>query len=151
MSILDFVGNTPTVELWPRVYAKLEMKNPSGSVKDRAAKAIVGNVNLPFGSRIVEATSGNFGISLALISAVMGYSLTVVMPDGEILELGAKVAKNSSGYSLKDLVIGSEGTICIITEATLKLVPLPKCTTSLLVPFKDMKSAIEAVPKIISS
>lgn len=78
-------------------------------------------------------------------------SLTVVMPNGEILTLGAKVAKNSSGYSLKDLVIGSEGTLCIICEAVLKLVPLPKVSVSLLVPFEDMKSAIESVPKIICS
>ena len=78
-------------------------------------------------------------------------SLTVVMPNGEIMTLGASVAKNSSGYSLKDLVIGSEGTLCIICEAVLKLVPLPKVSVSLLVPFKDMKSAIEAVPKIICS
>ena len=78
-------------------------------------------------------------------------SLTVVMPNGEILKLGGKVAKNSSGYSLKDLVVGSEGTLCIITEAVLKLVPLPKVSVSLLVPFPDMKSAIESVPKIICS
>lgn len=78
-------------------------------------------------------------------------SLTVVMPNGEILTLGATVAKNSSGYSLKDLVIGSEGTLCIICEAVLKLVPLPKVSVSLLVPFKDMKSAIESVPKIFRS
>jgi len=78
-------------------------------------------------------------------------SLTVVMPNGEILKLGATVAKNSSGYSLKDLVIGSEGTLCIICEAVLKLVPLPKVSTSLLVPFPDMKSAIESVPKIFRS
>jgi len=78
-------------------------------------------------------------------------ALTVVMPDGEILELGAKVAKNSSGYSLKDLIIGSEGTLAIIAEATLKLVPLPKFSVSLLVPFPDMKSAIEAVPHIFRS
>jgi glycolate oxidase len=78
-------------------------------------------------------------------------SLTVVLPNGEIMKLGATVAKNSSGYSLKDLIIGSEGTLAIITEATLKLVPLPKVSVSLLVPFKDMKSAIEAVPKIITS
>ncbi len=77
--------------------------------------------------------------------------LTVVMPNGEIIKLGGKIAKNSSGYSLKDLVIGSEGTLCIITEAILKLVPLPKVTVSLLVPFPDMKSAIEAVPKIFGS
>ncbi len=78
-------------------------------------------------------------------------ALTVVMPNGEILTLGAKVAKNSSGYSLKDLIIGSEGTLCVICEAVLKLVPLPKVSTSLLVPFPDMKSAIEAVPKIFAS
>ncbi len=78
-------------------------------------------------------------------------ALTVVLPNGEILKLGAAVAKNSSGYSLKDLVIGSEGTLCIITEAVLKLVPLPKISVSLLVPFPDMKQAIEAVPHIIRS
>jgi len=78
-------------------------------------------------------------------------ALTVVLPNGEIQQLGAAVAKNSSGYSLKDLVIGSEGTLCIITEAVLKLVPLPKVSLSLLVPFPDMKSAIESVPQIIRS
>ena len=78
-------------------------------------------------------------------------ALTVVLPNGEILKLGAAVAKNSSGYSLKDLVIGSEGTLCIICEAVLKLVPLPKKSVSLLVPFLDMASAIEAVPAIIRS
>ena len=78
-------------------------------------------------------------------------ALTVVLPNGEILQLGAAVAKNSSGYSLKDLVIGSEGTLCIITEAVLKLVPLPKVSVSLLVPFPDMKRAIESVPHIIRS
>ena len=78
-------------------------------------------------------------------------ALTVVMPNGEIVKLGAKVAKNSSGYSLKDLVVGSEGTLCIITEAVLDIIPLPKHSISLLVPFIDMKSAIEAVPKIFRS
>jgi cysteine synthase A len=80
MSILELIGNTPMVKLWSNVYAKLEMKNPSGSVKDRAAKLILENEKLPVGSHIVEATSGNFGISLAFASAVMGYKMTVVMP-----------------------------------------------------------------------
>ena len=78
-------------------------------------------------------------------------ALTVVLPTGEVQTFGAAVAKNSSGYSLKDLIIGSEGTLAIICEAVLKLVPLPKVSTSLLVPFPDMKSAIEAVPHIIRS
>ena len=78
-------------------------------------------------------------------------ALTVVLPNGEIQTFGAAVAKNSSGYSLKDLIIGSEGTLAIICEAVMKLVPLPKVSVSLLVPFPDMKSAIEAVPEIIRS
>jgi glycolate oxidase len=77
--------------------------------------------------------------------------LTVVMPNGEIMELGGKVVKNSSGYSLKDLIIGSEGTLCIITKAILKLLPLPPKKLSALVPFSEMTTALETVPKIIKS
>lgn len=77
--------------------------------------------------------------------------LTVVLPNGETVKLGGKVVKNSSGYSLKDLIIGSEGTLGIITEAVLKLVPLPKITTSLLVPFTSISDAISTVPLLIKS
>lgn len=77
--------------------------------------------------------------------------LTVVMPNGEVLEFGGKIVKNSSGYSLKDLVIGSEGTLCVITRAVLKLLPLPKKTLSLLVPFDTFTEAAAVVPKIIKS
>ena len=77
--------------------------------------------------------------------------LTVVMPDGQVMELGGKVVKNSSGYAVKDLIVGSEGTLGIITQATLKLIPLPQYTVSLLIPFADFASGISTVPKIIQS
>lgn len=77
--------------------------------------------------------------------------LTVVLPTGEVVELGGKVVKNSSGYALKDLIIGSEGTLGVITQAVLKLVPLPSHSVSLLVPFPTMEDAIEAVPELIRS
>ncbi|WMJ80857.1 FAD-binding oxidoreductase [Clostridium sp. MB40-C1] len=77
--------------------------------------------------------------------------LEVVLPTGEILELGGKVVKNSSGYSIKDLIIGSEGTLGVITKAVLKLLPLPKQSVSLLIPFLNFDKAIEMVPKIIKS
>ena len=80
---------------------------------------------------------------------VMG--MEVVLPDGEIIKLGGKVAKNSSGYSLKDLLIGSEGTLGIVTQLNLKLIPLPKKAISLLVPFDNLDKCIEAVPNIIKS
>ena len=76
-------------------------------------------------------------------------ALEVVLPNGEVLELGGKVAKNSSGYSLKNLVIGSEGTLCVISKAILRLLPLPTFRISLLVPFPDLESAIHTVPAVI--
>jgi glycolate oxidase len=77
--------------------------------------------------------------------------LEVVLPSGKVLELGGKVVKNSSGYSLKDLLVGSEGTLGIITKAVLRLLPLPKKSISLLVPFPDLNKAIGTVSKIIKS
>lgn len=77
--------------------------------------------------------------------------LEVVLPNGELFTTGGKVVKNSSGYALKDLMIGAEGTLGIITKATLKLLPLPKYSISLLLPFPSIESAIECVPKIIKS
>lgn len=78
-------------------------------------------------------------------------ALEVVLPDGEIINIGGKIVKNSSGYALKDLMIGSEGTLGIITKATLKLIPLPQKTISLLIPFNDLGKAIDTVPIIIKS
>lgn len=77
--------------------------------------------------------------------------LEVVLPNGHVMNLGGKVVKNSSGYSIKDLIVGAEGTLAIITKATLKLLPLPKKAISLLVPFENLETAIETVPKIIKS
>ncbi|MBR0466550.1 MAG: FAD-binding oxidoreductase [Clostridia bacterium] len=77
--------------------------------------------------------------------------LRVVLPNGEIEELGGKIVKNSTGYSLLNLMIGSEGTLGIITKAILKLIPLPKITESLLVPFPSVTKGIRAVPEIIKS
>lgn len=76
-------------------------------------------------------------------------SLKVVLPNGDIETFGSNVVKNSSGYSLKDLIIGSEGTLAIVVEATLKLLPLPSESISLLVPFETMQQALDAVPEIL--
>lgn len=73
---------------------------------------------------------------------------TVVLPSGEVLELGRAVTKSSSGYSLLHLVIGSEGTLAIVTEITLKLVPAPEASTSFILPFSDIDAAIASVPSI---
>jgi [CysO sulfur-carrier protein]-thiocarboxylate-dependent cysteine synthase len=88
-SVLELVGNTPLVELTPegdvRLFAKLEGQNPTGSIKDRIAKAMIEAAeaagDLQPGRELLEPTSGNTGVSLALIARLKGYSLTCVMPD----------------------------------------------------------------------
>lgn len=75
--------------------------------------------------------------------------LTVVTVDGQTLKLGGKVVKNSSGYALKDLIVGSEGTLAVVAEATLKILPLPTVTVSLLVPFRSLDEAVATVPDIV--
>jgi glycolate oxidase len=75
-------------------------------------------------------------------------SLEVVMPTGEIVRTGANTLKNSTGYNLTQLMVGSEGTLGIITEAVLKLIPLPKHNLLMLVPFGNARSACEAVSAI---
>jgi cysteine synthase B len=91
-SLLDLVGNTPLVELprltpkpGVRLYAKLEGQNPTGSIKDRVAKAMIeaaeASGELEPGRELLEPTSGNTGISLALVAKLKGYPLTCVMPE----------------------------------------------------------------------
>lgn len=74
-------------------------------------------------------------------------AMTVVLPTGEITKLGATVSKTSSGYSLLNLMIGSEGTLGIITELTLKIIPAPKEVASLIIPYEDLNTALSTVPK----
>ena len=75
--------------------------------------------------------------------------LEVVTPTGEILHLGGKVAKNSSGYSLLHLMVGSEGTLGVVTKIIMKILPAPKKMTSLLIPFDSLSSALKTVPEIM--
>lgn len=78
-------------------------------------------------------------------------ALEVVLPNGEIEMFGRKVVKDSTGYSLKHLIIGSEGTLGIITKAILKVIPKPNESLSLLVPFASNDEGLDAVPAIIKS
>ncbi len=91
-SVLDAIGNTPLVRLKrisrgvkPRIYAKLEFMNPGGSVKDRIAAYLVAdaekNGTLKKGGTIIEPTSGNTGVGLAMLAAVRGYKAIFTMPD----------------------------------------------------------------------
>ena len=75
-------------------------------------------------------------------------NLEVVLPDGEVIWTGANTLKNSTGYDLTRLLVGSEGTLGIITKAVLRLVPLPRENRLLLVPFDSPFKACEAVSAV---
>ena len=76
--------------------------------------------------------------------------MEVVLADGSVINLGGKNVKNSSGYSLIDLMVGSEGTLGFLTKLTVKLIPEPKVNLSLLMPFDDLDACIGAVPAVLS-
>ena len=65
--------------------------------------------------------------------------MEAVLPDGSIMNFSSNVVKNTTGYDIKDLVIGSEGTLCILTEVTLKLLPAPTCSCTLVMPFASLE------------
>ena len=78
-------------------------------------------------------------------------NLEVVLADGTVMETGANTLKNSTGYNLTQLMVGSEGTLGIITRATLKLLPLPRHQALMLVPFESAASACAAVAAIFQA
>jgi len=78
-------------------------------------------------------------------------NLEVVLPSGEIIHTGANTLKNSTGYNLTQLMVGSEGTLGIITQATLKLLPLPKLNKLILVSFNSAIDACKAVAAIFKA
>jgi len=79
------------------------------------------------------------------------YELEMVTAQGDIVNLGGRLAKNSTGYNLEQLIIGSEGTLGVITKVTLKLAPQPKEVIDLLGIFPDVDAAIGIVPKLIKA
>jgi glycolate oxidase len=78
------------------------------------------------------------------------YGLEVVLPSGEVTRLGGKMIKDVSGLDLIHLIVGSEGTLGIATRITLRLLPKPKYSVALLIPFPDIDTAIAAVPKLMT-
>lgn len=101
------------------------------------------------GGNIAENAGGGKAVKYGVTGQyVMG--LEMVTPEGDIVMLGGKNVKDVTGYDLKKLMVGSEGTLGIITKAIIKLSPLPKFKSDLLVLFEDVVTAIAAVPIIFS-
>jgi glycolate oxidase subunit GlcD len=101
------------------------------------------------GGNIAEDAGGPRAVKYGV---TRGYvcGLEAVLPSGEIITCGGKLVKNVTGYNLIQLLIGSEGTLGIVTKIILRLIPLPKVQVDLLVPFDDFQSAADTVSDIIA-
>ncbi|MDP3971751.1 MAG: FAD-binding oxidoreductase [Candidatus Nanopelagicales bacterium] len=77
--------------------------------------------------------------------------LEAVLPSGQVIKTGGRTVKNSSGYDLTQLIVGSEGTLAIVTEAIVKLVPRPRHRATVLAPFSTVEEVTAAIPRIVSS
>ena len=112
-NIIETIGNTPMIDISKispnkvKIFAKLESSNPSGSIKDRVAKYLIESAEkkglISHGSTIIEPTSGNTGIALAMISRIKGYKMKAVMPDNVSDE------RKSMLFSLGAEIIFSKG------------------------------------------
>jgi cysteine synthase B len=125
--IVESIGNTPLVELSRlspkpdvRIYAKLEGRNPTGSVKDRVARSLIETAEaegaIEPGQTILEPTSGNTGISLAMICRRKGYPLKVVMPDNVTEERTQLLRMYGAEIVYSEGAKGSNGAVEVALE-----------------------------------
>ncbi|WP_376785820.1 PLP-dependent cysteine synthase family protein, partial [Kaistella carnis] len=124
-NILESIGNTPIVKLnklFPNheVWMKLERQNPGGSIKDRIALAMIekaekdGKINKD--TMIIEPTSGNTGVGLAMVCAVKGYQLVLVMPESMSVERRKLMSSYGASFVLTPKEKGTSGAIAKALE-----------------------------------
>lgn len=102
------------------------------------------------GGNIAECSGGLRGLKYGTTKDYV-IGLEAVLPNGEIIRTGGKLMKDVAGYDLTKLLVGSEGTLAIITEAILKLVPPPKTKKTMLAMYKDLYGAARTVSRIIEA
>ncbi|MBL8028489.1 MAG: FAD-binding oxidoreductase, partial [Fibrobacteres bacterium] len=102
------------------------------------------------GGNIAENAGGGKAVKYGVTGRyILGMEFVTAL--GEVVNLGGKLSKDVSGYDLKQLIVGSEGTLGIVTKAIIKLIGLPKAKADLLVLFNDARTAIKVVPAILSN
>ncbi|AFH92461.1 TPA: cysteine synthase CysM [Providencia stuartii] len=127
----QFIGNTPLVKLQrltqgmdAEIWVKLEGNNPAGSVKDRAAYSMITEAEkrgeIKPGDTLIEATSGNTGIALAMIAAVKGYKLKLLMPENMSKERQASMKAYGAELILVSTSVGMEGARDLAQEMEAK-------------------------------
>ena len=108
-----------------------------------------GEKNASIGGNVITNAGGMKAVRYGLTRDFVR-CMRAVLPDGSIEQFSSNVVKNTTGYSIKDLVIGSEGTLCIVTQVTLKLLPTPKYTAKLVIPFESLEACADMVPHVLA-
>jgi glycolate oxidase len=101
------------------------------------------------GGNVAEGAGGPRAVKYGTTKDYVS-GLEVVLPTGEVVEMGGKLVKNVAGYNLLQLMVGSEGTLGVVTKIVLRLLPLPKRQIDLLVPYDDFSKAADTVAAIIA-
>ncbi len=99
------------------------------------------------GGNVAENSGGARAVKYGVVKDYV-LNLEIVLPNGEIIWTGANTLKNSTGYNLTQLMVGSEGTLAVITKIVLRLLPPPTCNLLIFVPFNSAKQACQAVNQI---
>ena len=102
------------------------------------------------GANLATNAGGNKAVRYG-VTRNQVYGLEMVTPEGEIVEVGARLKKCSTGYCMEQLVMGSEGTLGIITKATLKLLPLAPYRLDILAVFTEVQKAVDLVPALVKA
>lgn len=102
------------------------------------------------GGNINENSGGLRGLKYGVTRDYV-MALEIVLPNGEVIRTGGKLAKDVAGYDFTRLYVGSEGTLGIVTEATLKLIPIPETKKTMLALYQDLEAAAKSVSKIIAN
>ncbi|MET1030573.1 FAD-linked oxidase C-terminal domain-containing protein, partial [Domibacillus tundrae] len=102
------------------------------------------------GGNINENSGGLRGLKYGVTRDYV-MALQAVLPNGDIIRTGGKLAKDVAGYDLTRLLVGSEGTLAVITEATLKLIPMPETKQTMLALYNSMDAAAKSVSEIIAA
>jgi len=102
------------------------------------------------GGCVAENSGGPYGLKYGVFKHYL-LGMDVVLASGKVTSLGGRTLKNVTGYDLPSLICGSEGTLAVVTQATLKLIPMPEVRQTVMAVFNDVVTAGAAVNKILSS
>ncbi len=108
------------------------------------------NGSCMIGGNIAENSGGPHCVKYGLTKDYV-LALEAVMPNGDVFRTGGKLRKDVAGYNLTQLLVGSEGTLAIVTEATLRLIPLPSFRRTVLAPFDDLDTAAKGIVAVYQS